>query len=340
MLPKSEVLKAIKRQKPAKIPVWYDYFANETRVRYADRLPGLLAQYPDDLAMCFLTDHNWGVAEEHAELGVGTQVKEPVIRDWEDLPLYLDPKKDINGIMDGYFPDFNSGDIFKGDKFKKEYIGDGFVVGAWWRAFFERLHYLRNMENAFADLILEENNVELLMDRVEHYLKGIVDRFSSEVGVDAIFFGDDIGMQDRLMMSPDTFRTVFKKRYRNMIDYCHGKNILVGMHTCGNIEEIIPDFIDIGLDILHPLQPHSVDVEKVVPLYGKDITFFAGVDVQYLLPTGTPSQIDEELKKMFKLFSKNDGFLITFANTVMPETPFENIEAAFKAISKYSQNVY
>ena len=123
---------------------------------------------------------------------------------------------------------------------------------------------------------------------------------------------------------------------QKIFELCHSNGLHTFMHTCGNVTEIVPDLIEIGLDVLHPIQPYAMDAEYIVREYGKDLAFFGGIDVQYLLPMGTPEQIDMEVRRIIRLFDRPDGgFIAACANTIMPETPFENISALFKALKKY-----
>ncbi|MEG1515668.1 MAG: uroporphyrinogen decarboxylase family protein [Clostridia bacterium] len=332
---KTCVKNAMRRKNTDAIPVWFHYFAEETKQKYGERLEGLLREFSDDIAMCFIEDQAWGVTEIHAEGGVGKQVHEALISDWSELWAYLDVEKDGGKRFATHFPILDTSILKPALMVKAAARDDAFVMGCWWRAYFERLHYLRNMQNAFMDLLLEPEAVETLFDHFEAYFMGTIDLLADHLGADGIFFGDDVGMQDRLMMSPATFREILRPRYQRLFAYIHKKGLYTAMHTCGNVEAIIPDLIDIGLDVLHPIQPHTMDASHIVNEYGRDISFFGGVDVQHLLPEGTVKDVDSEIRKMFETFNRFGGFMATFANSVMPETPFENIEAAMRAMRKY-----
>lgn len=102
------------------------------------------------------------------------------------------------------------------------------------------------------------------------------------------------------------------------------------MHTCGDVMDIIGKIIECGVDVLHPIQPGTMDADKVVKTYGDDITFFVGVDTQHIVTSGTPKEVSSHVKELARTFSSH-GFLLSCANTIMPETPWENIEALFGA---------
>lgn len=116
-----------------------------------------------------------------------------------------------------------------------------------------------------------------------------------------------------------------------------GKGMHLFMHTCGNVFDIIPDLIEIGVNVLHPLQPGTMDAEKITKSFGGKITFFPGVDVQGVVSNGTPERIQAHIDELVRVFGSSGGFLLSCANTIMPETPEENIRALFKAFSRCGQ---
>ena len=111
----------------------------------------------------------------------------------------------------------------------------------------------------------------------------------------------------------------------------------VCLHSCGDVRTIIPDLIELGLDILHPIQPTAMDRKELAREFGGHITFCGGIDVQDLLPCASPQQIREEIKDIVgTLGIFGGGLILNAANSIMPETPFENIEAMFETCHKYS----
>ena len=326
---KEEVIKTIERKYPNQIPCWYHFYASETIDKYGDKLKMIIDKYPDDIMLATYAAPDWGVEYSHAEGGVGGQVKDFLLSSWNNLEGYL--KK--------HFPNANEPGIFNRPIKMKTEHPDKYILGHWWESYFERLHSLRGMENTFTDLMLERDKVEFIFDKMEEYFLEIIRRFAHEVGANGIFFSDDWGMQDRLMISPKLWREIFKPRYKHLIDKCHNFNMHAFMHCCGAITEIIPDFIEIGLDVLHPIQPHTMDEEYIVKEYGNYISFFGGIDVQYLLPQGTVEEVKEGIREVIETFDRAEGgFLAAPANTIMPETPIENIEAMCSALKEYGKN--
>ena len=115
-------------------------------------------------------------------------------------------------------------------------------------------------------------------------------------------------------------------------------NIKIAWHSCGSIAPIILDFIDIGLDILNPLQPLAKDMtpELLSREFGKDLMFFGGIDVQDLLPNGTPQKIKDEIKRRIEILGKHGRYIVAPAHNVQDDTPVENVLAMFEAVREYS----
>lgn len=323
---KEQVVQIIERRQSGRIPIWYDYFAEETKAKYGAQIDKLLAEYPDDLTVCLLPEQDWGVCYEYAAGGVGKHVSFNPLASWDDYDAYM-----------RVFPDPTEAGLLDQIKRAREKQPDQYLMGGWWNLLFERFHYLRGMDNALVDLILETERTSALLDKLEEYFTILIERFAREAGADGLLFGDDFGMQDRMMMSPDLFRRLFKPRMARLVRKCHNLNMHVCLHSCGNIADIIGDLVEIGVDILHPLQPGTMDNQKIIAEHGSSITFFAGIDVQSVIINGNETEIWQEVETLFRLFKRKDGgFMATSANTIMPETPLANIKTLFQALTWYA----
>ena len=125
-----------------------------------------------------------------------------------------------------------------------------------------------------------------------------------------------------------------------VIEAAHKRDLKVFMHSCGNVTDIIPDLIEIGLDVLNPIQPGATDHEHIAREFGGKITFFGGIDVQGL-PKKSTAEIEEEIDRLVEFFGRYDGgFIFCTANSVVPETPLQNIEAMLKACQRYFQSSF
>jgi uroporphyrinogen decarboxylase len=140
-----------------------------------------------------------------------------------------------------------------------------------------------------------------------------------------------------MIVSPQIWREVLKPLYKEMVDTAHENGLHMLLHTCGNVKEIIPDIIEINIDALHPIQPGCMNAKEICSSFRGKISFFGGIDVQDMLPNARPDQIHQAMKEMIEIFDgKDGGFISAPANSIMPETPLENIFALFEAIEKYS----
>ena len=155
------------------------------------------------------------------------------------------------------------------------------------------------------------------------------------MGVDILWCGDDFGGQQGMIMDPETWRRIFKPRIKYMFEEFRKvrSDIKIAWHSCGSILPIIPDFIELGLDILNPIQPKAVGMEPhyLKRTYGKDLVFFGGIDVQELLPFSSPQTIKDEVRRRIDILGKNGGYIIAPAHNIQADTPVENILAFFEA---------
>ena len=159
-----------------------------------------------------------------------------------------------------------------------------------------------------------------------------------EMGADVLCCGDDFGSQTSLMMDQNTFRRVFKPRIKEMFaEYRKvNPNIKIAWHTCGAVKPIIPDFIELGLDFLNPIQPLARDMEpqQLKDEFGRDLGFFGGICVQDLLPNGTPEEVEAEVIRRAGILGKGGGYIIAPAHNIQEDTSMENIMALFDTVKE------
>ena len=202
-------------------------------------------------------------------------------------------------------------------------------------AIFETAWYLTGLEKFLMDLMLEAPYVDALLDKIA-YINTETGKELIRMGADVIWCGDDFGSQQTCIMDLDTWRKYFKPRMKKMFDEFRKVNpkIKIAWHTCGAVSSMIPDFIEIGLDILNPIQPMAagMDPEYLKTNFGNDIMFFGGICVQDLLPNGTPDSIAKEVKRRASILGKGGGYIIAPAHNIQPDTPVENILALFEAV--------
>jgi uroporphyrinogen decarboxylase len=234
------------------------------------------------------------------------------------------------------FPDpFGSGRFDKAKQNISKFGGNYGVIGDLECAIFETSWYLTGLEKMLMDMLLEPEYLHPLLDKVM-YINTETGKELIRQGVDMLWCGDDFGSQEGLLMDPDLWRSIFKPRIRKMFEEFRSvnPNIKLAWHTCGSVLSIIPDFIEVGLDILNPVQPMAKGMkpEFLKKEYGNDLIFFGGICVQDLLPNGTPTSIKEEVKRRMEIFGAGGGYIAAPAHNVQDDTPVENILAVFEAI--------
>jgi uroporphyrinogen decarboxylase len=199
--------------------------------------------------------------------------------------------------------------------------GHGLWEHAWALCGFQQYLEYAAGEPAFVEAVTEK-----LADfscAVTAQLKGL--------DVDAIRFGDDWGFQDRLMMPPDTWRRLLKKQYRRIYAAARDAGLVVMIHSCGNITYILPDLIEIGVEVVHPLQPEAMDVAHCQREFGHDLSFWGGLGSQSTLPKCTPEDCRREARARLKLFA-GGGYILAPAGAAPAgaaptETPAANLAA-------------
>ena len=191
---------------------------------------------------------------------------------------------------------------------------------------FEKSWSLRGFENALADMSLNEKFYEGFAERITEHLLGFVE-IAIEYEVDGVMFGDDWGGQTGLFMGAERWRKYFKKNYKLLYDKVHQSGKYVLNHCCGNIVEILPDLIEIGLDVYESFQPEAMDIYSIKKEFGADMTFWGGLGAQSTIPFGNPESIKNEVITLKNEMSKGGGFILAPSKDPPPETPTENLIA-------------
>jgi uroporphyrinogen-III decarboxylase len=192
------------------------------------------------------------------------------------------------------------------------------------------------MENILCDFYLNPEPVHRLLDALTDFYCVIIARAGRELGADGIFTSDDIGMQTGPMFSPEIFREFFKPRYARLFKAAHEVGMHFWLHTCGDVRAFMDDFIEIGLDVIHPIQKYTMDEREVARRFGDQLCFWTGMDVQQILPRGTPEDVRREVRFMIDTYDRPDGGgMITAGNGVTPDVPLENLFAFYDETYNY-----
>ena len=214
---------------------------------------------------------------------------------------------------------------------------DKAVIGGMQCTIWEVSWYLRGMENLMCDMMTEDPMAEAILDRITDFA---IQRATSyaKAGVDAIFLGDDVGMQYTTMMSEGLYCEWLKPRIKKVIDAARAirPELLVFYHSCGHVTEFIPHFIDVGIDVLNPIQPESMDFPAIHKKYSDAISFHGTIGTQTVMPFGTPKEVREKVFEHLDLAGEKGGLYVCPTHVLEPEVPVENVVAYIQACVDYT----
>lgn len=202
---------------------------------------------------------------------------------------------------------------------------------------FECSWYMTGMEKFLVAIYENPKFVEALLDKMLELHKGLVENILIEVGdiIDIVCTGDDLATQKNLLISPQWYRNVLKPRQKELINHIRRfTRAKIYYHSCGNIMPLVEDLIEIGIDILDPIQPKALDTVQLKERFGERLVFFGGIDEQEVLPFGTPKDVRKEVRKRFRELGKGGGLILGPAHWIQPDTPKENIIAMYEEILK------
>jgi uroporphyrinogen decarboxylase len=213
---------------------------------------------------------------------------------------------------------------------------DFFVIGDCEISMFEMAWHLTGLEDYLIGMADEEEWVDALNDKVEAFTTGLAEQLV-RAGVDAIWLGEDLGSQVSTLISPDTWRRMFKPRHARLIQKLRAINpeLILIMHSDGAVAPLIDDFIEIGVDVYNPVQPNvpGSDPAELMEKYGGRIRFFGGIDQQALLPEGDAGKIEKAMRLYAGTLGVSGGYLMAPAHVLQADVAPETVEAML-AIAK------
>lgn len=215
--------------------------------------------------------------------------------------------------------------------FKDEY----WIVGVTVTTIFECAWALRGYERLLSDFVLKPDLAEYILEIPYRYHLAAA-RKLVEMGVDMIWTGDDVGTQTRMLISPKHWRQYLKPRMANFIAELKAINpqVKVAYHSDGFIYPIIPELIEIGVDVLNPVQPASMDPAKLKKDFGDKLCFWGTIDEQHTLPFGKPEEVKAEVHHRLRTIGKNGGLIIGPTHHLQLDTPMENFWALVKTVTQ------
>lgn len=267
----------------------------------------------------------------------------------ETVNFISHPLKDalIDDIKKYKFPDPKDKRRFEGlrQEAKDLYGNTDFAIGAYKATLlglWDCAWVLRSMDKLFVDLIFDKPLVNCLLDKILAFNYEVYEAYLKEIGeyVNVVEFNDDFGTQSNLMISPDQYREFIKPRHKILIDMFkkYAKNAKVLIHSCGSIYSIIPDFIEIGIDIINPVQPLAANMNtyKLKKEFGNEICFQGAIDLQEAM-LGSVKDVENEVIERIRSLAPGGGYVLSTANNIASDVPLENVFALYDFAYKYGK---
>ncbi|MCL4385943.1 MAG: hypothetical protein M1326_06500 [Cyanobacteria bacterium] len=353
---KDRVLTAIDHKKPDKIPV-----TNRFNFEVTEELKKILKIKSEDsydlevelghdllctkeigVVSSYSLEHNKQINKNEYICDFGIIKKKINYQGGFYLEITKNPLENSNNYSLYKFPDPNKQELLQKEydslnESIKKYGKTHAIVGGVTCTIFEGCCMLRGLSRVLIDLIENEDFLNDLMDKLTDYHYKVGENLI-KLGVDVIYIGDDVGMQTGMLISPNMWRKYLKPRYDKLFRTWKkiNKNIIFALHSDGCIEPIVPDLIEIGLDILNPVQPGTMNDYEIKRKYGNKLTFWGGINVQKTIPFGSAKDVVDEVKDRISTFSNNGGFIISSSHNVQPNIrSIDNTFIYYWACNKY-----
>jgi len=268
------------------------------------------------------------------------RVRDPYGAVWriDRRPYHLEQPALSRPSLDGYA--FPSAAAFLRPEMKEEARRTckanphSFLVAMLKWGLFEASWRLRGFENVLMDAVAEPDFYEEILDRLLQLYLDLV-RYTVDLPVDAVMFGEDWGDQRGVILGPERWRRLLKPRWAKIYDAVRASGKLVITHCCGSIADLMPDLIEIGLDVLESVQPEACGMNpyELKRKWGDKLTFWGGLGSQRVIPFGTPDEIWAEVRHLCADMGRGGGYILAPAKPLQPETPAANAVAVLEALT-------
>lgn len=316
---------------------WAKFFNGGTLQKYGERLHELNASVVDDYVSLHYTapgdtkapegtpeDYRWAVEDDRGALHGHGFTSRLVVSSTDLIDRFV-----------AAMPDPDNPAYFAGAADVAAAHPDRYLLAWDFFCLFERAWFLFGMEEIMCEMLDNPERIKRLLRAFTDYHKIVIDRFA-DVGANGYFTSDDLAGQSDLLFSREALLDMYMPYYEELADHCHQRGMHFWFHTDGAIESIMPDLVAIGVDTLHPMQEPPMDLADLAAAYGRDITFHVGIDIQYLLPGGTPAEVAAGTRRIIDICDRSEGgCMLAASNGIMPETPLENIAAFLRTAVTY-----
>jgi uroporphyrinogen decarboxylase len=270
----------------------------------------------------------WDIAEYNTANGPGryTEAVGKPLKEDGDIDNYNPPDPKIESRYDS------------SKKLIEEYGKEYPIIGVVVCTIFETAWALRGLENLMIDLVQNEELANRILDIPYNYHLYAGKRLA-ELGVDLIWTGDDVGGQEGMIMSTEMWRKYFKPRLAIMWSEFKSINpdIKIIYHSDGNIDPIVDELVEIGMDVLNPVQPKCMDPYRLKKRYGKNLSYLGTIDIQETLPFGSPEEVEAETKERIKYMGPGGGFVLAPSHHVQVDTSLKNFFTFWESVVKYGK---
>jgi len=236
---------------------------------------------------------------------------------------YLLEDADVSSLV---LPEVNVEEIGERSRAFLAKPSDSFKLAKIGMTLFERAWSLRGMENLLVDMYESESFVEALLEKITDYDLKIINE-ALKYNFDGFYFGDDYGQQQGMIMGPALWRKFIKPCLVRIFEPIKKKGIPIMLHSCGNIEQILGELIEIGLDVYQTVQPEIYDLEKLKKNYGSDLCFYGAISTQKTLAFVKPEELKSIIRKTIATLNISGGYICAPTHQVQADVPPENIMA-------------
>jgi len=202
------------------------------------------------------------------------------------------------------------------------------VCGELYQTIFETAWLMRGMQTFLTDFYLEPEIAHAICERIVD-IRVRQARHFAQAGVDIIRLGDDIVTQRGRMMSAEIYREFIQPGVKRIVAAAKAVNpeVIIFMHCCGRVEDVIDDLIDAGIEVLNPVQPECNDLRRIKAQYGDRLSFCGAIDTGWVLPHGTPADVRAEVRRRIRDLGPGGGYILASVHCIQPDVPLENVIA-------------
>jgi len=327
---KERVINAIKHKKVDFLPYELDLTepVHEKLVEYFNDENFLFTKVNNHMVRARNLNHTFIDSESYIDIfGIKWQVDDAN----GDIGIVKKYFLESGNLSDYDFPEPDQNLIRLGCSNLEKNFKDKFKIFELCLSFFERAWTLRGMEDLLTDFLINEEFANLLLDKITEYNLKAID-IAAEYDIDCIYFGDDWGQQQGLIMGYPIWKKFLYPRLKKMYDRVKKHNMFIIQHSCGDNYQLFKDLIEIGLDVYNTFQPEIYNPSIFKKEFGKDLTIYGGISVQGVLAQGTPEEVYEETKQMMEILGEDGAYIVAPTHQCTPDVSIDNIMAFLKAV--------